>query len=257
MKNKKKFRIVRIMLLIIMGVCMFQIVRDLYFISEHKVQQQKLREIAGTNDTEISHNDKKHSQSADFHFLDQYMELYQINPDLRGWLTIDGTEIDYPVMQSEDNDYYLEHSFYGKKNKYGCLFVKDFVDINTLETNFIVYGHNMKDGAMFGTLDKFQSEEYFKEHSEIYFYTFTEIRIYDIMAAFQIKLYDEEEDFKYYEFYQEENQEQFEYFYKNVMDRALYDTGMTAEFGDSFITLSTCAYQANDSRFVLVGKLRN
>lgn len=256
MKNKKKFRIVRVLLLIIMAVCMFQIVRDLYFSSVHKAEQERLHELTETNDSETSHNDREHIQSTEFHFTDQYMELYRINSDLRGWLTIDGTEIDYPVMQSEDNDYYLEHSFYRKKNKYGCLFVKNFVNIENPETNFIVYGHNMKDGAMFGTLDKFESEDYYKEHSEIHFYTFSELRIYDIVAAFQINLYDEEDEFKYYEFYQAESQEQFEYFYKNIMDRALYDTGMKAEFGDSFITLSTCSYQTENGRFVLVGKQR-
>lgn len=90
--------------------------------------------------------------------LAQYAALYEMNKDMIGWLNAEGTRIDYPVVRSMDQEYYLHHNFYGDEDKYGCLFVKDIADVDTPGTNFIIYGHNMKDGAMFGELDLYQKK---------------------------------------------------------------------------------------------------
>lgn len=187
--------------------------------------------------------------------LDQYKDLYAENQDMTGWLSIDGTMIDYPVMQCDDNEYYLHHDFYGKEDKYGCLFVKDIADVNTPGTNFIIYGHNMKDGSMFGDLDRYKDESFYQEHSLISFHTLYEERTYEIMSVFLSQVYDKDEDvFKYYEFYQADTENEFLGFYENVKKMSLYDTGVTAEYGDTFLTLSTCAYHVEDGRLVVVAK---
>ncbi len=100
--------------------------------------------------------------------LERYTELYEINQDLAGWLSIEGMKIDYPVMQCEDDSYYLHHDFYGQDSKYGCLYVKERADFDA-GTNFMIYGHNMKDGSMFGDLDLYLKEEFYKEHPAISF----------------------------------------------------------------------------------------
>ncbi len=188
--------------------------------------------------------------------LEKYKELYGQNNELAGWLSIEGTIIDYPVMQSDDNEYYLHHDFYGQDSKYGCLYVKDMADPAD-GTNFIIYGHNMKDGSMFGDLDLYRKENFYREHPAISFDTLYEERIYDIVAVFRSQVYKEEDDaFKYYQFYQADTQEEFESFYTNIKELSLYDTGVTAEYGDRFLTLSTCAYHVKDGRFVVVAKLR-
>ncbi len=188
--------------------------------------------------------------------LEKYRELYGQNSDLAGWLAIEGTAIDYPVMQCDDNEYYLHHDFYGQDSKYGCLYVKDMADF-AAGTNFIIYGHNMKDGSMFGDLDLYQKESFYREHPAISFDTLYEERVYDIVAVFRSQVYKEEEDvFKYYQFYQADTPEEFEYFYTNIKELSLYDTGVTAEYGDRFLTLSTCAYHVEDGRFVVVAKLK-
>lgn len=92
--------------------------------------------------------------------LERYADLYEENKDLVGWLSIEDTKIDYPVMQNEDAAYYLHHDFYGQDSKYGCLYVKGQADLNT-GTNFIIYGHNMKDGSMFGELDLYLKESFY------------------------------------------------------------------------------------------------
>lgn len=93
--------------------------------------------------------------------LEKYAALHEENPDLAGWLSIEGMVIDYPVMQCEDDEYYLHHDFYGNDSKYGCLYVRGVADVNTPGTNFIIYGHNMKDGSMFGDLDLYRKESFF------------------------------------------------------------------------------------------------
>lgn len=187
--------------------------------------------------------------------MDKYAALYEENNDLVGWLTIEGMAIDYPVMQNEDDEYYLHHDYYGDDSRYGCLYVRGTADIHTPDTNFVIYGHNMKDGAMFGDLDLYREESFYREHSTISFDTLYEERSYEIIAVFLSQVYDPEEDvFKYYQFYHAETQEEFDYFYDSIKEASLYDTGVTAEFGDTFLTLSTCAYHVRDGRLVVVVK---
>lgn len=186
--------------------------------------------------------------------LAKYTDLYQENNDLVAWLSIEGMKIDYPVLQNADNEYYLHHDFYGNDSKYGCLYVKEQANVDT-GTNFIVYGHNMKDGSMFGDLDLYQKESFYKEHPRICFDTLYEERTYDIVAVFRSQVYDAEDDmFKYYQFYEADTQEEFDDFYDNIKELSLYDTGVEAQFGDTFLTLSTCAYHVQDGRFVVVAK---
>lgn len=113
----------------------------------------------------------------------------------------------------------------------------------------------MKDGSMFGNLDLYQAQEYYQEHSFISFDTLYEERTYQVMAVFLSQVYMEQEDvFKYYQFYQADTEEAFLDFYEADKELSLYDTGVTAVFGDTFITLSTCAYHVEDGRFVVVAK---
>lgn len=189
------------------------------------------------------------------HILGRFAALYEANPDLTGWLSIEGMDIDYPVMQCGDNEYYLNHSFYGEVDEHGTLYVKDMADVNTPGTNIIIYGHNMRDGSMFGDLDHYRDAGFGKEHSVISFDTLYEERAYEVVAVFLSKVfYREEEGFRYYEFYQAENEEEFEYFYNNVKGMSLYDTGVEAGYGDTFITLTTCSYHVEDGRLVIVAK---
>lgn len=200
--------------------------------------------------------------------LEQYKDLYQINPDLTGWLTIDGTVIDYPVMQTmEDESYYLSYDFYGKQNKNGCLILDtdsaagtgtkehDYADGTAPTTNLIVHGHNMKSGEMFGSLKSYADAAYGMEHKIIRFDSLYEEREYELIAVFYSQVYYESDNvFKYYKFFQADTQEEFDDWYENIRELSLYDTGVTAQFGDEFITLSTCSYHVEDGRFVVVGK---
>ncbi len=200
--------------------------------------------------------------------LPQYQALYELNPDIIGWLYIVGTRIDYPVMQTPSNPYYyLRRDFYGKSNTNGCLFADAASDVGIGKaayeyeegmapgTNLMIYGHHMRSKEMFGELDLYAQKAYGMEHSVICFDTLYEHREYQLLAAFRSEIYHVDEDvFKYYQFFHAYTPEEFQDFYDNVKRLALYDTGVTAEFGDELITLSTCDSSSEYGRFVVVGK---
>lgn len=260
MESKYLLAYIRGFLLGIVIVCAVELCKEQYISMQHKKYLENLRgsvkaeEYAEETDV-LAVEDLSDVEVQKPSILDKYAELYAENNDLIGWLSIPDTVIDYPVMQCEDNEFYLHHDFHKREDKYGCLYVKDIADINTPGTNFVIYGHNMKDGTMFGVLDKYDDKSFYKEHSTIIFDTLYEERTYEIMAVFLTSVNgDEETGFKYYQFYQADTEEEFAYFYDNIMSMALYETGITAEFGDTFLMMSTCAYHEEDGRIVVVAK---
>ncbi len=200
--------------------------------------------------------------------LSEYEVMHEENDDFIGWLSIEDTVIDYPVMQcAEDENFYLSHDFYRDKNKNGCLILdndsnagvgtkeQEYTNGSNPSTNLIIHGHTMKSGQMFGNLKLYQDKEYGLSHNIICFDSLYEKREYELIAVFYSQVYYQSEDvFKYYTFFQADTQEEFDDWYNNIKEMSLYDTGVTAEFGDEFITLSCCAYHVEDGRFVVVGR---
>lgn len=186
-----------------------------------------------------------------------YKEVFVQNEDMIAWLQIQDTQIDYPVMYTpEDEDYYLNRDFYGREDTAGSLLLDSDSSLYRDETtNLIIHGHHMKSGAMFGDLDLYADETYGKAHKDITLYTRKEQKNYEVIAAFYSQVYlTTDTVFKYYNFFQADTEEEFHYFYDNIKELSLYDTGVTAQFGDHFLTLSTCAYHVEDGRFVVVAK---
>ncbi len=187
--------------------------------------------------------------------LDEYKNLYNMNKKLIGWLKIDDTIIDYPVMQTSDNEYYLEHNINQEKDRNGALFLDKDCDVLKPSTNLIIYGHHMKSGRMFGNLDDYASENYYKKHSIIQFDTIYEKGTYEIMYVFRSKVYSEAEVvFKYYQFIECYSEQEFDSYMKEMAAMSLYDTGVTAKYGDRLLTLSTCDSSEENGRFVVVAK---
>ncbi len=273
MENKKRHRLFSRFLLVVTVVCLFllgqayvqsvehkKLKKDLIQTKEETAGQENVTETnsqddAGKLDTSDKQPDTEKTEAETPPvILEKYGELYEQNGDLAGWLTIEGTPVNYPVMQCEDNEYYLHHDFHGEESKYGCLFAKAEADFAE-GTNVIIYGHNMKDDSMFGDLDQYMKESFYREHPTVSFDTLYEERMYEIVAVFQSQVYRKGDDvFKYYQFYQADTQEEFDDFYENIKALSLYDTGVEAEFGDTFVTLSTCAYHVEDGRFVVVAR---
>ncbi len=188
--------------------------------------------------------------------VNPYRDSFLANSDMAAWLQIPDTVIDYPVMWTpRDEEYYLRKAFDGSKNSNGCLILDTDSCLDPLTTNLIIHGHNMKSGAMFGTLLDYEDEEFYQEHKTMTLYTKDCQRNYEVIAVFRSQVYKKSDQvFKFYQFFQAETQEEFDDFYRNIMAMSIYDTGVTAEFGDHFLTLSTCAYHTETGRFVVVAK---
>lgn len=190
--------------------------------------------------------------------LEDYKTLLNMNKDLIGWLKIADINIDHPVMQANDNDYYLRRNFDEEYDKNGCLFMDYQCDILNRNTNWIIYGHNMQSGKMFGQLDKYSDEEYYKAHPKFEFDTIYEKGAYEIVYVFRSKIYNEDAVvFKYYQFIDAQSEVEFNSNMAEMARLSLYDTGITPEYGDELLTLSTCDYQENNGRFVIVARKIN
>lgn len=187
--------------------------------------------------------------------LDEYKTLYEKNKKLIGWLKIDDTIIDYPVMQTSDNEYYLEHNFNQEYDKNGSLFLDCDCRVYPRSTNLIIYGHHMKSGQMFGQLQKYAKEAYGEKHSIIQFDSIYEKATYQVMYVFRSQVYNDDDFvFKYYQFIDANSEEEFNSYMNEMAEMSLYDTGVTASYGDSLLTLSTCDHSQTDGRFVVVAK---
>lgn len=187
--------------------------------------------------------------------LDEYKTLYGKNKKLIGWLKIDDTIIDYPVMQTSNNEYYLDHNFNQEYDKNGSLFLDCDCTVYPQSNNLIIYGHHMKSGKMFGQLQKYAKESYGKEHEFIQFDSIYEKGTYQVMYVFRSQVYSEDDlVFKYYQFINANSEEEFNSYMKEMGAMSLYDTGVTASYGDSLLTLSTCDHSQEDGRFVVVAK---
>ncbi|MEF2966572.1 class B sortase [Paenibacillus sp. M1] len=187
--------------------------------------------------------------------LPEFRELYERNPDIVGWLKIDGTRIEYPVMQNpQDAEYYLNHDFDKKENKGGLPFLDEHSRINGSDI-LLIHGHHMKSGWMFKDLMKYKNESFYKEHATFQFSTLYEKEEYEIVAVILSQVYRKSDDgFKYYQIENVSTPAEFDSYVQNVKNLALYDTGVTAQYGDQLIVLSTCEYSTDNGRLAVVAR---
>lgn len=185
--------------------------------------------------------------------FETYAEVYEKNADFVGWLSIEGTRIDYPVMQTKDRpDYYLKKNFQKQYSDYGVPYAAENCDID-LSDNTVLYGHHMNDGSMFSDLCRYESEDFYREHQFIRFDTLGGYGRYEVVAAFKTAAYSED-GFKYYRFIQAADAAEFDDFISQCKVLSLYDTGVSTEYGEKLLTLSTCEYSRPNGRMVVVAK---
>lgn len=187
--------------------------------------------------------------------LNEVKELYKQNADLVGWIQMKDTKIDYPVMYTKDADYYLYRDFYKKKYNPGTLFVDKHNNVEPRDINLIIHGHNMDDGGMFHDLEKYKSEEFYKNHKTFTFYTLTSEDTYEIVSVFKSKVYNVNDNvFKYYKFYGNKTKAEYDDYINNIKKLELYKTNVNASYPEELLTLSTCEYSQENGRLVIVAK---
>ena len=236
-----------------------------YFIIEHYKEANKQAELyddladlveAAVQTDSATEPTEQIPYSEEKMLLPELAELYQQNGDLVGWISIADTNINYPVMQSvNEPNFYLKHGFDKEYSDYGCPYVQEDCDVQEPSDNLVIYGHHMSNGSMFAHLEKFKSKDFWSEHRMITFNTLTDKQEYEIVAVFRTVVYtDSPEAFKFYRFIDAESANEFDDFIAKCKELSFYDTGVTAEYGDKLITLSTCEYSRNNSRLVVVAK---
>ncbi len=187
---------------------------------------------------------------------DVYAKMQRDYPDFAGYLSIEGTKIDYPVMYSPDEpERYLHKDINGKDCNEGLPFIDARCTVNPESDNIIIFGHNMRNGSMFGTLDEYKDRKYYEDHPVISFDTPEGRNEYEVMSAFYDRVYyTDESAFRFYDFINAEDAEDYSRSVGKLVSKSLYDTGVKAEYGDKLITLVTCSYQEENGRFVLVAR---
>ena len=186
--------------------------------------------------------------------LAEYAAIYALNRDTVGWIRIDGTRINYPVMhRPEQVDYYLHRNFYEEYSVDGAIYVREPCDVFMPTDNVVIYGHRMNSGAMFADLLQYKEEDFFAQNRYIQFDTIREHHTYEILSVFTISA-SVDNGFQYHLFVDAATQEQFDAFVTQCKRRALYDTGVDAVYGDRLITLSTCEKGDSNRRVVVVAK---
>lgn len=273
-KNKRRrvlYWIILVLLFAVFAGCLIYLVRYFWESKKSEDRVDELKELiieANEPDTEASGNNSSSDDDTPSEIidrfvnidgkmvLDKYENLYKLNNDFMGWLSIDGMVIDYPVMQSMyDEEYYLRRNFDKEYSYPGTLFIDTSCDVEKPSDNIIIYGHHMNTGKMFHDLEKYEDESFYEKHKYITFDTIYGRGEYEVIAAFRTKIYDVDyTGFKYYTFFNANDKADFDYFVSNCKSLTPYNIETTAGYGDKLITLSTCAYHTENGRFVVVAK---
>lgn len=189
--------------------------------------------------------------------IDKLNELRLENPEIVALLEIEGTNINYPVMQTNNNDYYMTHNYKKEYSKDGSLFLDKAYDWNIPSTNLLIYGHNnIGSSEMFVELLKYKKEDFYKSHKTIKFTTVAEEAEYEIIAVFKSRVYYQHEQnvFRYYYFIHANSETEFNTFVSSAKKASLYKIEASATYGDQLMTLSTCEYSVKDGRFAVVAR---
>ena len=199
------------------------------------------------------------SSASDKIILEQYKSIYESNKDLIGWIHIDGTNIDYPVMYTPDEpEFYLRRNFNKQYSFSGTVFVDGRSSFEPLSDNIILYGHNMKNETMFSELVNYKNLEFYKKHNIICFDTIYEEHEYEIISVFYSQVYLKSSDvFKYYNFINSSSKSEYDEYIENIKSLSIHPIENTATYPDKLLTLSTCSYHMENGRFVVVAKRIN
>ena len=277
---KKKFRIILLILLVTIMVTSILYLIDYYRKTNNDNEIFKSLEQVGTNKNELESssfeddsellnnvennqidNSSSNRQNSTLRLKANSYSNFDLkslkikNGDAEGWIKIDGTRINYSVMQN--GDFYLHNNFYKKYSISGTPYLASYCNIISSD-NLIIYGHHMSNGSMFAGLDIYKTYNGYKNHKYIKFFTLEDGKTienqYEVVGAYKVQPKTEVANILYgtTKF---RNVEEFNKYIKILKDKSLYDTGANLNYGDKFITLSTCEYSQKNGRLVVIGKL--
>lgn len=253
----KKYIIILSLLIVILAISSFFIIKE--FVENKKETEiyEDLQEIVIEENTDIETRnvdteiEKSEGESSNKYNLEN---IAKINSDVVGWIKIENTNIDYPVMQN--GDYYLHRNIYKNYSSHGTPYLAEYCNIQYSD-NLIIYGHHMNDNSMFAQLDDYKKHSFYENHKYIKFYSYyngiTIEKTYEVAIAFKTVVYSDK-GFKYYNYTNFSDVQELNDFIENCRKLEFYNTGIDINYGDKLITLSTCEYSQKNGRIVVVSK---
>lgn len=231
-------------------------------IQNRKQETIDSKEIEPPHETETSAETEPAEETAsEKKILEEYQSLYDENNDLYGWIKIEGTTIDYPVMYTpNDPNYYIDKNW-KKEVCYNGVGTSVYVsgEVTDESENIIIYGHNFNGAKMFGALGAYTDPEYYEEHKYIQFDTLYEKQTYEIIGVSKSVVYYYDKDvpknaYLFYDHIELDSEEEFMSYIEYVKQNSWYDIEESAQFGDQLITLCTCNYWTKNGRLLIVAK---
>lgn len=251
--NKRKTILYSVfaLFLIVFGISSYLLISNYMNKQRHEKEINELRQIIAAESPEAPLGAEDIPAKAPQH-KNSYDALYARNKDYIGWISVDGTELSYPLVQNkEDTDFYLDHNFLKNEDFYGTPYLDHRSNIYDNFGNIVVYGHNMRNGKIFGTLGNYAAQQYYKEHPVIKVMTMDDTSEYEVVSYFTIAADDE---FQYYNSIDLSNEETFNEFAKKAAELSIIKTESALKYGRQVLTLSTCDSYDYDKRLVLVAQ---
>ena len=240
----KIYSLILILLIVILAISSYFFIKE---IAENKKENELFEELQ-----EVVQEEEK--TTAQNQITDNLKSISKINTDIIGWIKIDGTNINYPVMQN--GDFYLHRNVYKNYSSSGTPYLAEHCNLKTSD-NLIIYGHHMKNNTMFSNLDNYKNYNYYKNHKYIKFYTLEDNKTiendYEIVFAFKTVAYSDK-GFKYYNYTKFYDENDFNSFVEKCRNYEFYNTNVKVNYVDKLITLSTCEYSQKNGRMVIIAK---
>ena len=263
--KKSVFIVVVILLLIVFSVSAFMVGRYVINSKEQQRLNEELAQLATSTTaatepatepsteaatTEPPTETTQETEPPEPTMIAAYEELYSRNNDMVGWLQIDGTNLNNPVVQTPgDNQYYLKRDFNKNYSEWGTVYAWGSADLQRPSDNVTLFGHTMKDGSMFSVLHNYTSRDFWEGNKLIFFNTLTGYHTYKVFAVFKVSA--NIGNFAYHQFVDANNAQEFDDFVSTCKAMSFYDTGITPVYGDKLLTLSTCEYSLDNGRLVV------
>lgn len=248
----KKYIVVLMLLMVILSVSSYFIYKEFAENKKENDIYEELQEIVEITDNSTKNYNKEENIKKESNY--NLESIKKINNDVIGWLKIDDTNINYPVMQN--GNFYLHRNIYKNYSSCGTPYLASDCKLNNSD-NLIIYGHHMKNNTMFSSLENYKNYSFYKNHKTIKFYVLknekTKEQQYEIVYVFKTTVYSDE-GFKYYKYTKFEDVEEYKDFVGNCEKLKFYNTDIKAKYTDKFITLSTCEYSQKNGRLVIVAK---
>ncbi len=223
-------KIINVVLILAIIFSLYKVISKVVDYKESKNAYEKVREV--------KNNSNNFSE-----------ELIKRNEDYKMWIEVPNTNINYPVVQGKDNDFYLNHDFNKKESSSGAIFI-DYKNNIDKDKNIIIYGHNMKNKSMFQNLMKFKDEEFWKENNEIILTIDGKRYEYEIFSSY----ISNSEDINLKTNF--ENDDEYLKYIDDIKKRSTFNRDSDIESNDRIITLSTCSYEKDDARMIIHGRLK-